>query len=76
MPRYFFHLTDGGSTPDPVGSELPDVHAARIEAVVYAAQTLKDSPEMAWSDPEVKVRVSDEEGKHVFTVRITSSERD
>lgn len=34
MPRYHFPLSDGDAeTPDPVGTDLPDIEAARLAAV-------------------------------------------
>ena len=36
MPRYFFHLRNDLDVPDPEGQELPDLRAARAQAVAYA----------------------------------------
>jgi len=37
VPLFFFHVRDGdGLTEDPDGSELPDLRAAKAEAVVAA----------------------------------------
>ena len=43
MPRYFFHMrSDQGFIRDPDGSELPDLDAARAEAIVSARHLLAD----------------------------------
>lgn len=41
MPRYFLHIRDGATLlKDPDGSELPDLEAARAEALAAARQLL------------------------------------
>ncbi|OAF10764.1 hypothetical protein AYJ54_10505 [Bradyrhizobium centrolobii] len=41
MPRYFFHIHDGGSVLDDVGLELPDISAARTAAIELSGEILK-----------------------------------
>jgi hypothetical protein len=42
MPRYFFHIREGGTlTRDACGRELPDAEAARDQAIA-AGRTLLD----------------------------------
>ena len=36
MARYFFHLRNDLDVPDREGQELPDLDAARAQAVVFA----------------------------------------
>ena len=40
MPRYFFHVHDGGSVPDDLGLNLPDIRAARIAAIELSREIL------------------------------------
>jgi hypothetical protein len=40
MPRYYFHIEDDRTQIDHIGVELPDLEAAREEAVGAAAQLL------------------------------------
>lgn len=68
MPRYFFHRTDGTRDVDHEGTELPDLHRARIEAVLFAAGTLKDDPDELWQGGELRIEVSDETSMILFTV--------
>ena len=42
MPRYYFHIEDHRTYIDHVGVELPDLEAARDEAVGAAGQILRD----------------------------------
>jgi hypothetical protein len=42
MPRYFFHVRDGVSTPDETGTELSDLDQARIEAIQLTGQIFRD----------------------------------
>jgi hypothetical protein len=42
MPRYYFHIEDHRTYIDRVGVELPDLEAARDEAVGAAGQILRD----------------------------------
>lgn len=45
MPRFFFHVRDdGGLRRDAEGTELPDVEAARKEAVARACEIWSKRP--------------------------------
>ena len=70
MPRFFFHRTDGGFDPDLEGTELPDLTAARLEALRFAAATVQDHPEQVWAGSTFRVEVSDETGMLMSTVII------
>ncbi len=71
MQRYFFNRTDGGVSIDREGTELPDLDTARREAIVYAAETLRDQPEWAASG-ELRVDVVDDDGEILLTIVITA----
>lgn len=68
MPHYFFHRLDGGFDVDREGSELKDAREARLQAILYAAGTVRDHPEMVWDGGEVRIEVTDEHGRVVSTV--------
>ena len=70
MPRFFFHHTDGGFDPDNEGTELPDLATARVEAVRYAAEVVRDRPDEVWSGETFRIEVSDEHGMLLCTVVI------
>jgi Domain of unknown function (DUF6894) len=42
MPRYYFHIEDDRLDIDRIGVELPDLQAARDEAVCAAGQILRN----------------------------------
>ena len=42
MPRFYFHIKDHRTHVDHVGSEFPDLEAARDEAVRAAGEILRD----------------------------------
>ena len=68
MPRYFFHRVDGGFVPDTEGTDLPDLDAARTEAVIYAGETIRDRPDFVWDGRDFRVEVMDEGGNLLCTV--------
>ena len=73
MPRYFFHRTDGGFTPDHDGTELADLDAARVEAVYFAAGSVKDHPSYVWTSyvwngRDFRIEVADDAGQLLCTV--------
>jgi len=46
MPRYYFHIREGATlTRDTNGQELPDVEAAREEAIAAGRALLDERPE-------------------------------
>lgn len=69
MPRYFFDIVDGQNFPDLQGSEFPDLAAARIEAVRYAAEVLKEMPERFWHCEAWMMTVSDRNRSPLFTLK-------
>lgn len=72
MPRYFFDIVDGDDFPDSQGSEWPDLAAARIEAVRYAAEVLKEMPERFWNTEEWVMTVRDALRRPIFTLAFTA----
>lgn len=68
MPRYHFNVEDGRSTPDPEGTELPDLESARREAVRLAGRLLDDDPAQFWSHGLWRVVVTDDAGRTLFTL--------
>ena len=62
MQRFFFHRTDGDFDPDNQGTEFPNLATAKLDAVRFAAESVKESPEDVWLDGTFRVEVSDEQG--------------
>jgi hypothetical protein len=69
MPRYFFDIEDGQDFPDRQGSIFADLAAARMEAVRYSAEILKEMPERFWNCEKWTMTVSDHNRAPLFTLR-------
>lgn len=74
MPRYFFSTEDGGRDEDHEGIELPNLAEARVQAIVFAAEVLKDEPSLVLGGREFKVEVSDAAGTRVLDVIVRTLE--
>lgn len=74
MPRYFFNVHDGSDLPDPEGTELADLDAARKYAVRYAACLLLDSSETFWGGTDWSMDVTDDQGLFLFTLHFVATE--
>ena len=69
MPRYFFHIIDGKDLPDLEGSLHADLSAARIEAVRYSAEVLKEMPDRFWNAEEWTMTVEDHNRAPLFSLK-------
>ena len=74
MPVYHFNVKDGSEIPDPDGTELPDLHTARKEAVKLAGRLLLDDPETFWEGSEWHVEVTDDSGLLLFRLDFMATE--
>ena len=72
MARYYFNVKDGNSLNDHEGVELPDISAAREEALQTTAGLLRDSGSDIWVLPEWSMHVTDASGKEVITLRLSA----
>ena len=67
--RYFFHIHHADPDLDEVGTELPDVDAARAAAASLAHRLLLDDAEEFWRTADWSLEVKDETGRTVFALR-------
>ena len=68
MPRYFFHVREGSTlSRDAEGQELPDVEAARKEAISTAREILGEKLLHGGSLDNRTIEIADETG-HVVDV--------
>jgi hypothetical protein len=78
MQRYYFHLNDGHESLDDLGSEFPDIQAARREAVKYSGEVLRDGAGGSlWQGEPWKCWVTDQpdgKGKTFFTLNFSAVE--
>lgn len=72
MALYFFDISDGSDFRDLEGSDWPDLGAARIEAVRYSAEILREMPERFWNAHAWKMTVTDHNREPLFTLRFTA----
>lgn len=73
MPRYFFDVQDGKSFPDHDGCELPDLDAARIEAVRLLGGMLRDEAETFWDGDDWRMSVCGVDRMELFTIQFMAS---
>ena len=74
MPRYFFDIVDGEDLPDLEGSVHADLAAARIEAVRYSAEVLKEMPERFWNSELWTMSVFDHNRVRLFTLKFLAAD--
>jgi hypothetical protein len=71
MPRYYFSITNGRPFKDIDGLELPDLDAARAEAIGFARDLMRtELAQDAWSSWTVRVT----DGMHEVVLNIAFSE--
>lgn len=75
MPRYFFHVRDGTSTPDDIGTDLPDIYSAQALAVRTCGEILRDMGARFWDGTEWRLEVADAQGQVLFVLRFSAEER-
>lgn len=68
MPRYHFNIHDGEDLPDLEGVELPDLVAARVEAVRISGECLRDHAVKFWDGHEWQMEVTNDRGLTLFTL--------
>jgi hypothetical protein len=66
--RFFFNLAGAVHDPDNEGVDLPTLSDARIEAVRFVGELLKDRPQLVWMGDEVRVEITDGNQLLLFTV--------
>lgn len=71
MPRYYFHIEDGRKIMDKEGTVLPDVKAARVEAIATGG-TMPRHTASYWDGTEWRMNVTDDGGATVFTLRFSA----
>jgi hypothetical protein len=64
MPRYFFHIENGGRVTDPRGEEFPDEDAA-LEAAEQVASQISANPR---AGDDWRIMVTNEAGERVAEV--------
>ena len=65
---FFFNLSGAVYDPGVEGYELTSKSAARIEAVKFAGELLRDRPDALWDGEELRVEVTDKNRRALFTI--------
>lgn len=73
MPRYFFHVSNGDTSQDDHGTELADPHAAWDEATTTFGEMLRDVDGSFQMGRRWVMKVEDESGRVLFTIKIEAS---
>jgi hypothetical protein len=74
MARYFFHITNGHHLSDETGTVLDGIRSARREALLTAGEILCGDGEVFLNGNDWTMRVTDEAGTPLFTLRIAIEE--
>lgn len=72
--RFHFHQADGVRHPDDEGTELPDLDAARREALLVMADAARGNIGEFWKEGFWRVSVTDESGALMFALELTAVE--
>ena len=67
MPRYFFNEIGGTYKQDDEGLEFATLADARLEAVRYLGEVLRDQPDVVWAGEDFRVEVTDATNLVMFT---------
>ena len=71
MPTFFFHVRDGGGlTLDPDGADLPDLDAARAEALAAAREIRARAARSGQALADRRFEIADGGGRVLATVAI------
>jgi hypothetical protein len=77
MPRFYFHIFDGRNQRDDDGTELSNFHEARVKAIRYAGEVLKDDAHCIALGEDWHMDVTDEAGLILlrldFSVQVSSA---
>ena len=74
MPRYHFNVYDGRNDVDVDGHELPDIQAARAEALQLAGEIIRDDAQRAGLGREWRIEVTDDTGLLLFRMDFVVAE--
>lgn len=74
MPHFYFHTENGDCIRDDQGEDLPDIDAAREEAVTVLGEILRYRGAAFWETASFSVIVTDADGRTVVSVTATASD--
>ena len=65
MPRFFFQVS---GSPEDLGMDLPDIAAAKCEAVRYAGKLICEEADRFWDKADFTMAITDEAGLVLFSL--------
>jgi hypothetical protein len=71
MDRYFFHVRDGHTSLDTVGSECASMNEVRAEALKATGEILKDLGPQFWDHSRWTMWVTDGSDATVLTLHLS-----
>ncbi|RUX33440.1 hypothetical protein EOA23_06650 [Mesorhizobium sp. M2A.F.Ca.ET.042.01.1.1] len=72
-PFFHFHVDNGEFNPDDEGVDLPDLDAARQEAVRAAGEMINDSKQSFWEHMTPWImNVTDDQNRLLFTLQFAA----
>ena len=74
MPRYFFDIDNHERYVDDEGTVLTNADEARMQAVIFAGDYLREHPDLVRNGSRFSVAVRDESGTILLNVVVTASE--
>ena len=74
MPRFYYNVYDGKSGLDVIGTELPDWDAARVEALRFMGEIMKDNARHILLYEDWRLEVTDSTGLILFQVALLMTE--
>jgi len=74
LPHFYFHTENGDCIQDDQGEDLPDVDAAREEAVAVLGEILRYRGAAFWETASFSVIVTDSDGRTVVSVTAKASD--
>jgi hypothetical protein len=75
MARFYFHFANGQTTLDEVGIDLPDVNAARKEALGATRDLMFEAPSHLWAGQACRIWVTDKPnaaGQTILSLELTA----
>lgn len=74
MPRYFFDIDNHERYVDDEGTDLANADEARMQAVIFAGDYLREHPALVRNGSRFSVAVRDEGGTILLNVEVTASD--
>jgi hypothetical protein len=75
MPRYFFDLHDHKRDADDEGTELANDDEARVQAIIFTGDYLRDHPQLVSNGSRFRVALRDEADAVLLNVVVTAEDR-